>query len=209
VSNRPRAAADRTVSKTVTFGNFLRRGVPPPGVPYVCTGCGTDDDEHDPPCDECGSDSFVRVVGGSEGGVGEGGTARWRCRSCGWLHRRDRLSCENCAATDVVRVAVAPVADGGVTDAGTATRPDAAAAAAVAVRLVALGTAGLGAWLVADGRIGAGTALLLGGAFATPALRGTVTRRLGVELSDAEEALLSVLVLAVALGALVLRYGPP
>jgi hypothetical protein len=36
-----------------------------------------------------------------------------------------------------------------------------------------------------------------------------VTRRLGVELSDAEEALLSVLVLAVALGALVLRYGPP
>jgi hypothetical protein len=169
-------------------------------VPYVCTGCGADDDEHDPPCGECGSDSFVRVVEASRGGTGRDGAVRWRCRSCGRLHRRDRFACENCAATELGRVEVAPVADGEADDAGSSPLLDPTGTTAAAVRLAALGAMGLGALLLVDGRPGAGTVLVLGGALATPTVRRAVRRRLGVGPSDAGAGLVTVLALAVTLG---------
>ncbi|MFU8868276.1 hypothetical protein [Natronococcus sp.] len=77
---------------------------------WRCTWCGEPHDENDPPCRECGHNSFEKAVvreGEAEPRtetVDTGTTYVWRCQNCGRDHVKNNPPCSRCNGHDLRKV---------------------------------------------------------------------------------------------------------
>lgn len=78
---------------------------------WRCTWCGKPHAEDDPPCDECGHNTFEEAVvrQGEEGPartetVDTGTTYVWRCQNCGRTHVRNNPPCARCGEHDLEKI---------------------------------------------------------------------------------------------------------
>lgn len=63
---------------------------------WRCTWCGREYEEHDPPCDTCGRETFERVDEDS-GSAFEGESFMWVCENCGREHVKNAQICTSCS----------------------------------------------------------------------------------------------------------------
>jgi hypothetical protein len=80
-------------------------------VKWRCTWCGKPHAENDPPCDDCGHNTFEKAVvreGEAEPPqtetVDTGTTYVWRCRDCGRVHVKNNPPCSRCHGHDLEKV---------------------------------------------------------------------------------------------------------
>ncbi|MDQ2048893.1 hypothetical protein RBH26_00175 [Natronolimnohabitans sp. A-GB9] len=79
---------------------------------WRCTWCGKPHAENDPPCDNCGHNTFEKAIvregddepTSSTGTVDTGTTYVWRCRNCGRDHVKNNPPCARCGNHDLEKV---------------------------------------------------------------------------------------------------------
>ena len=76
---------------------------------WRCTWCGKPHEENDPPCDNCGHNTFEEAIvrdesgadGGDTGTVDTGTQYMWICADCGRQHMRNNPPCSRCGSHDL------------------------------------------------------------------------------------------------------------
>ncbi|WP_238479757.1 hypothetical protein [Natranaeroarchaeum sulfidigenes] len=71
---------------------------------YRCARCGKPHPRDDPPCTDCGHDSFEEYDDTTSGTVDTGGNLVWQCQDCGREHVKHSPPCSRCGSQDLRKV---------------------------------------------------------------------------------------------------------